>query len=104
MPRENTRRRGPQGPRRLNEFELARAKHLPTHEARIPDPPNQRQRKHDIRQARSQYGDKGNREQQAGKGQQDVDHPTNRLVDGAAEVAGNRSERGSDDRGNRDDD
>ena len=46
---EDARRRRAEGPRRLDELELARAEHLSAHEPRVPDPPDQRQREHDIR-------------------------------------------------------
>jgi len=92
MPDQNPRGAGTERPRRLDEFELAGPEHLSPNESGISDPANCRQGEYNIREAWSQYCDQRDRQENAGKGQQDVDPAADQIVYPTPEVPRNGSE------------
>ena len=75
MPPEDTRRPRASRARRLHVLELPRAKNLAPHHARVPHPADDRQRKQHVAEAWPEHRDGRDGQQQAGKGQQHIDHP-----------------------------
>jgi hypothetical protein len=69
---------------------------LTPNQTRVPDPSDDRQRQYDVGQAWTKNRDKCNREQQSRKGKQDVDDAADRLVNRAAKVPRDRSDRNPD--------
>jgi hypothetical protein len=101
---QDARRRRADRVRRDDIFELSRLQYLRTHDSCVPDPPNRRQGEHDVRQARAEYGHESDREQQPRERQQDIDEAADCLVNDAAVVASNGSDRSSNQGRHRHDD
>ena len=91
--KEHAGRSGPERARRLHELELTRPQHLTAYQPRVAHPADERQRDHDVGQARAQHRHHRDGEQQPRKRQQDVDDATQSFVHAAAEVPGDGADQ-----------
>ena len=104
MPRQDPRSTRAQRTGRLDELELPRAQHLPANQPRVADPPDERESQDHIGQARTEYRDHRDCQQQPGKREEDIHHAADDFIDDAAEISGDRAEDRSEQRRHADDD
>ena len=77
-------------------LQLPQLEDLPAHESRVAHPPDDDERQDHVVQARTENGHERDREQDAGKRQQDIHQPPEHLVDPSAGVSCHRADGDTD--------
>ena len=95
---ENARCAGAERASGLNELELARLQYLTSHQTRVSDPADHRERHHDISEARSQHRHERDGKENSREREQHVDRAADDVVQPPAEVTGDRAQQNADGR------